>query len=74
MAKLTKWFPADVKPKHPGVYERRNAFWRYAFWTGRVWSPGADNVEEAYEIADYDQSTYQDVPWRGLAHPPKGGV
>lgn len=74
MAKLTEWFPADVKPKHLGVYERKDACWRYACWTGCAWGPGADTIEEAYADAMSDPSIYQDVCWRGLAHPPKGGV
>lgn len=71
MPKLTPWFPGDVKPVRPGVYERKVVVLRryYSRWTGSRWLTIEDSAQRAAQ-SNY-QSMYQDLPWRGLAEPPK---
>lgn len=67
--KKTKWFPADVKPVHVGVYEiRHTALPRgFAMWDGLRWS---HLMCERYEEPHFEFSPFQDKEWRGLAEKP----
>jgi hypothetical protein len=68
--KKTKWFPADAKPVHRGVYETKSPLldgktgW-FSYWDGGAWG-------SAYLSADFSfqnrkrMSPYQDREWRGL--------
>ena len=71
MSKYTPWFPGDVMPVRPGVYEV-NALpgpW-YRRWDGRHWFAGGRTPKDA---ASSKYETVPNVnPWRGLAEPPKG--
>jgi len=69
--KLTPWFPADVMPVRPGVYEvnARPGPW-YRRWDGRHWFAGDHTPENA---ASSKCALFMNTnPWRGLAEPPKG--
>jgi hypothetical protein len=69
--KLTPWFPPEIKPAYPGVYEIQNEFitW-YRRWDGKRWFDG-DYLKEAAAV---QKTPYlgKPSPWRGLAEPPKG--
>jgi hypothetical protein len=70
---LTPWFPGDVKPAHPGVYQRHypsGDTW-YARWDGKKWHTFWGSVALAARDS-CSVSGFQRLPWRGLAHPPKG--
>jgi hypothetical protein len=72
MAKLTKWFPAGVKPVRQGWYERDyRPEPAYSYWNGHFWSSGVLNLMD-HRLTRYTVSPFQNKRWRGLAHPPKG--
>lgn len=63
--KKTPWFPADVKPARPGVYEVkacRGSTW-YRRWNGLIWFIGDYSVSYA---AKEQAPTFIRSPWRGL--------
>lgn len=68
--KLTPWFPADVKPVRPGVYEMRcdPPRW-YRRWDGRHWYIGDTNVSVAAKETLASWCAFE--MWRGLAEEPK---
>lgn len=71
MSPVTDWFPAAVKPVRRGVYERsmpdRS---RWSYWNGRRWSLSFSSAATAFK-ARACSSSYQNVPWRGLAEKPQ---
>jgi hypothetical protein len=71
--KLTKWFPANINPAYPGVYEIKspNSTWTwYRRWNGNFWFVGGSTPEDA---ASSKWRIHKDTSkWRGLAEPPKG--
>jgi hypothetical protein len=72
--KLTRWFPDEVTPVRPGVYERElfpfemRQVYRYAMWTGRRWKLTQATVEEA---GNEHLDSVCRGRWRGLAKDPK---
>lgn len=70
---LTPWFPAHVKPKHIGVYQRgyigqiHTRFW---YWNGKYWEVGGwEHADDAAKNPRGKTSqTY--LAWRGLAEDP----
>jgi hypothetical protein len=69
--KLTPWFPGEVVPAYPGVYERRYRLQTaYARWDGSMWWWAATNVDEAGR-EENAVSVSARLPWRGLAEPPE---
>ena len=58
-AKLTPWFPPEIKPVRKGWYECRCCTDTF-YWTGERWlmMPGGGF------------SSIQNISWRGLASPP----
>jgi hypothetical protein len=68
--KLTPWFPAHVKPAYPGVYEVKDPdlIW-YRKWDGKRWCLGSRYPDCA---ANNGGMSMKELPWRGLAKPPKG--
>ena len=68
--KLTKWFPANVNPAYPGVYEVHSPIgtW-YRRWGGNFWFAGGSTPEAA--ASSKCAITMNAHPWRGLAEPPK---
>lgn len=70
--KLTPWFPGDVKPARPGVYQTRDGKdVCYQFWTGEQWNMATTSAEYAADFQqDGDRSHFQNDPWRGLAEKP----
>jgi len=80
MKKLTPWYPSNVKPARPGVYQRRisDSTVTYAFFTpDGFWTLSYSNIGlllHAIETADLfnpDHQSITAVPWRGLAEEPK---
>jgi len=73
MKKLTPWYPGDVKPVRPGIYQRllgSSAF--YACFTSKgYWTLGHVSLPEAIYLATVCPSGFQNRPWRGLAEEPK---
>jgi hypothetical protein len=68
--KLTPWFPGDVKPARPGVYEtdaETDSYLCYQLWTGNHW--GWCSANSGF-VLPYE-SRYQSPRWRGLAKEPK---
>lgn len=71
MSKFTPWFPADVKPAYPGVYEiQDDVITWYRRWDGKRWFVG-DRLKEVAAVETIPFLGEPD-PWRGLAKPPKG--
>ena len=71
--KLTPWFPGNVKPVRPGVYQQMcgsNRNIGYQHWDGEVWGLWALTEEAALRYACI-QAVTQNDPWRGLAEEPK---
>lgn len=70
--KTTAWFSADVKPVHPGVYQRELSWYeggiRYARWDGVRWYRSAFSVVNAWLA---NKPTFVSAKWRGLAEEPK---
>jgi hypothetical protein len=70
--KLTGWFPASVKPARPGVYLaticKREEYYRR--WDGESWYTGGPTPQFAEN--ECIKVHYDNLHWRGLAHPPKG--
>lgn len=67
----TRWFPGNIKPARPGVYEREwPTFVLFAEWTGYQWLIGHRTVRGATtrRLVSNQQDT---IRWRGLAHPPR---
>jgi hypothetical protein len=69
--KFTPWFPEDVMPVRPGVYEVNASLgaW-YRRWDGEYWFSGGHTPEDA--ASSKCAITMNAHPWRGLAKPPKG--
>jgi hypothetical protein len=67
--KLTDWFPYDVKPSLPGMYERDwDGYYvgaqRHDFFDGEAWHFGNEHGEYNKSTSTYPLS------WRGLASDP----
>lgn len=63
----TAWFPANVKPVHKGVYERRH-FADFAYWNGNEWGVGCPSPTIAMRPEwRTNSSNFQSCQWRGLA-------
>ena len=83
-ARLTEWFPGEVKPALPGVYQRdyrqaknedRIIGVAYSHWDGKQWSLFDATVIGA-ALSRGLSSCHLRLPWRGLAEDPsaaKGG-
>lgn len=74
-ADLTPWFPGDVKPVRPGVYQRDRSgpydggpF--YSEWTGCQWLVPAMSLERASKQTAV-AIAQNGGRWRGLAKDPK---
>jgi hypothetical protein len=76
--RLSEWIPGGVKPSHIGVYQRdyrksrgdRAAGITYSHWDGSSWGMYGETKEIALKWRGFS-SSYQNLPWRGLANPPK---
>ncbi len=77
-AKLTPWFPPEIKPMRKGVYQV--AYWSqerpsYAKWFNGIWRGSYSGISaETLRLADADnrhQNYRQNLEWRGLARKPK---
>ncbi|VWD01491.1 MULTISPECIES: hypothetical protein [Burkholderia] len=71
--KLTDWFPADVKPRHRGVYQTRNrdtGVISYNRWDGKRWHWGNESRDVAARTSDPKLDPDDLKPWRGLKQKP----
>ncbi len=70
--KVTPWFPANVRPKHLGVYETRDDYSGiyYAHWNGYFWGWRCWTIQNALERRQ-QQSSHVVHSWRGLIRKPK---
>jgi hypothetical protein len=69
--KLTPWFPPEIKPAYPGVYQvKQPRFVWYRRWDGEYWFSGGHTPEDA--ASSKCAITMNAHSWRGLAKPPKG--
>ena len=68
--KLTEWFPEDVEPAYPGVYEKDfgEAEPEYQCWDGKRWYYGRRTTRGTLSAFVNDMD--DDVPfprrWRGV--------
>jgi hypothetical protein len=69
--KLTPWFPPEIKPAYPGVYQVKGTgvVW-YRRWDGECWYYGSTTVYNA--ACGTTPYPFEINTWRGLAEPPKG--
>jgi len=67
-AKLTGWFPPEVKPVHRGVYEVFDEG-SYAYWSGKLWGWTVLSVASAAACRT-PRGASQHKTWRGLAQQP----
>ncbi|WP_165973832.1 hypothetical protein [Paucimonas lemoignei] len=71
-AKLTAWFPADLKPVYPGIYQTFDPFQNRKWfnrWTGLEWIYGGATPDEAAK----ESGKLPEInlgKWRGLASRP----
>jgi hypothetical protein len=69
--KKTKWFPADVKPVHVGVYEVQNMYGSdlpnlFNYWTGKRWTGAMERICDLIMSPSPMNFAVQDRVWRGL--------
>ncbi len=71
---VTDWFPGDVKPVRPGVYEREFAGGRlFARWAAGQWNQGWNSIAMAEK--EHRASINLSARWRGLsANPAQAGL
>jgi len=75
--KLTKWFPAYIKPVRRGVYETRidsfhnNTPGAVSRWNGKRWSHQIGKNANKIYLRDFGEAAAQNKSWRGLAKEPK---
>lgn len=70
-AKLTPWFPGDVKPVRRGVYQRLyTSGTGWAYWNGDFWGMRGVSKYFAKSMKDF-YAPIQSHEWRGLAEDPK---
>lgn len=73
--KLTRWFPADVKPVQSGIYQvtlSGGSCIQYAMFRDGIWGYGTWSADEA-RISWRQMPGYpadQNKRWRGLANKP----
>jgi hypothetical protein len=67
----TRWFPWHIRPAYIGVYQRQmyspGRMWMFSKWDGVAWHTQYPDIESAESATE--RSTYQRLPWRGLARP-----
>ena len=70
---VTEWFPAEVKPTIPGLYQTDavSTMLSYQFWNGKHWGLQGDKDDfwPFMNSHHQDKSMYQNVKWRGLTSP-----
>lgn len=71
---VTEWFDGSkTVPGQEGVYERahgiRNLVKVYSYWNGDYWGLYTSTVTGAFKAKD-DESSFQNMFWRGLKERP----
>lgn len=75
--KLTPWFPPEVKPVRPGVYQTQDkdlpGDTYYNLWDGVSWFYGFGELAErdTWRDESWPDSADSLKHWRGLAEQPK---
>lgn len=66
--KLSKWQPAESKPKMKGVYQTKDKLGEGAqYWTGKHWGSYSESILACLIRSDKKRkSVWQDVQWRGV--------
>jgi len=70
---VTEWFPANVKPAWPGVYEVQGLFHHiepfrlWSMWDGGRWLWVTSKREKAPQMVLAAMA--QERPWRGIVPP-----
>lgn len=70
--KLTPWFPGNVKPARPGVYQQYSGTGKelgYQFWDGSHWHLWFETADQAAANREVASFALQEDPWRGLTSP-----
>ena len=63
--KMTRWFPAKIKPAHVGVYETElHGYLGYSFWNGKYWSDTSFKLD--MERSTKRRRGMQGKKWRGF--------
>lgn len=70
---FTDWYPADILPVRPGIYQRRvDGYVRYVHFNGRAWCRWVETLKTAYildssalPLREHEQPDTVS-PWRGL--------
>lgn len=69
--KRTRWYPPEIAPARPGVYETRvqpgwirGRYTVFCMWDGECWHMPCNNVEAAQSAAHH--ATIQSRYWRGV--------
>ncbi len=68
---LTPWFPKNVVPVRPGVYQvQHGAGYFFAYWNGKDFGWRDRDSVGAYERRFAATAAERLAPWRGLAFDP----
>jgi hypothetical protein len=75
-AKLTPWFPPDVKPNRVGIYERRALNGRilpfpFYYFNGVNWTICCGSAPDKVDATATEQLSKYEFMWRGLARKPR---
>ncbi|TXD58891.1 hypothetical protein FUT88_13535 [Ralstonia sp. TCR112] len=71
MSKLTEWFPGELKPVRPGLYERKYLQVTGGFRAWLEWFDGKEWHHRKPEAGDDLACLNQERQWRGLANEPQ---
>lgn len=66
----TFWYPPEIKPVRPGLYETKSPILGYSpgwfsYWDGKKWGSAYPSVGKAH-LERSSIAFRQDRPWRGL--------
>jgi hypothetical protein len=63
----TPWYPADVPPSVPGMYEVKSEYgYYYSYWNGKKFGYRAMDISRAFEYRDKLTHAGDTAIWRGL--------
>lgn len=67
----TPWFPGEILPVRPGVYEREIGIPKFSRWDGKQWCKFDSHISIAADQIDRSYMEPHHARWRGLAKEPK---
>jgi hypothetical protein len=62
---MTQWYPSNIKPVRPGVYETTYTGGSYCYFDGKRWGWANPTVRKANKDRD-TRGAYQAKEWRGF--------